>query len=182
MESGVVFGHDRGMFRFLPPCLAAICLCSCASGPQPKTAASVDLARYAGDWYEVESSPNPFQRGCTDTRASYRALPDGKIAVTNSCMRKGHPASIKGVARVVPGSNNTKLRVRFFWPFEGDYWVIAVDPDYRWAAVGHPNRKYQWILSRKPTLDAPALQRARAALAAQGFDTNLLRATPQTAR
>ncbi len=180
MENMVPLRHASKMIRILIPCLAAACLCSCASGPPPKTADSVDLSRYAGDWYEIESSPNPFQRGCADTRASYQARPDGKIRVVNTCTRKGRPASIEGVARVVPGSRNTKLRVSFFWPIEGDYWIIAVDPDYRWAAVGHPNRKYQWILARTPKLDAPSLERARASLAAQGYDVGLLRPTPRT--
>ena len=168
------------MFRSLLSCLAAVFLCSCASAPPPKTADFVDLSRYAGDWYEIESSPNPFQKNCADTRASYQPRPDGKIRVVNTCLRKGRSASIEGVARVVPGSNNSKLRVSFFWPIEADYWIIALDPDYRWAAVGHPNRKYQWILARTPTLDARTLERVRASLAAQGYDVSRLRPTPRT--
>jgi len=104
----------------------------------PQTVTSVDLARYAGPWREVESFLNWFQGGCGDIKAEYTPRPDGSIRVVDTCQRGGRPIRIAGTARVFPGSNNSKLKVRFFWPFEGDYWVLNLDPAYRWAAVGHP--------------------------------------------
>lgn len=157
---------------------SALLLASCSTVPPPRTAATVDLSRYAGDWYEIEAFPNWFQRGCTGTKASYTPLPGGKIRVVNTCRRGGKDVSIEGSARVVAGSNNSKLKVRFFWPFEGDYWILDVDPSYRWAAVGHPGRKYLWILSRTKQLDPDLLARIRSRLAAQGYDITRLRPTP----
>jgi apolipoprotein D and lipocalin family protein len=163
-------------------CLAvAISLASCASVPPPATVPSVDLSRYAGDWYEIESFPNWFQRGCAATKANYTPLPDGRIRVINTCERSGRPVSIEGTARVVPGSNNSKLKVSFFWPFEGDYWILDLDPSYRWAAVGHPNRRYLWILARAPQLDPALLASIKGRLAAQGYDISLLKPTPRPA-
>lgn len=167
----------------LAACLALpALLASCASVPPPSTIPSVDLARYAGEWHEIESFPSWFQRGCAATKATYTPLPDGKIRVINTCERNGRPVSIEGTARVVPGSNNAKLKVRFFWPFEGDYWILDLDPSYRWAAVGHPNRKYLWILSRTPQLEPALLASIRSRLAAQGYDISRLRPTPPAAR
>jgi apolipoprotein D and lipocalin family protein len=163
----------------LAGCLVStVMLASCASLPLPATVPSVDLARYAGDWYEIESFPAWFQRGCAGTKASYTPAPDGRIRVINTCTRGQKSLSIEGVARVVPESNNSKLKVRFFWPFEGDYWILELDPAYRWAAVGHPNRQYLWILSRDPQLDPAELAGIRAKLAAKGYDINRLRRTP----
>jgi apolipoprotein D and lipocalin family protein len=163
----------------LAGCLVStVMLASCASLPPPATVPSVDLARYAGDWYEIESFPAWFQRGCAGTKASYTPAPDGRIRVVNTCTRGQKSVSIEGVARVVPESNNSKLKVRFFWPFEGDYWILELDPAYRWAAVGHPNRKYLWILARDPQLDPAELTSIRAKLAAKGYDINRLRRTP----
>jgi apolipoprotein D and lipocalin family protein len=59
---------------------------------------------------------------------------------------------------VVEGSRNTKLRVSFFRPFYGDYWILALDPDYRWVLVGEPSRQYGWVLSRTSTLEDDVLQ------------------------
>lgn len=167
------------MFRRAAQCLAAaFLLASCTSLRPPQTAPAVDLARYAGDWYEIEAFPNWFQGGCTGTKANYTSRPDGKIRVLNTCARNGRAVSIEGTARAVAGSSNSKLKVRFFWPFEGDYWILEVDPSYRWAAVGTPDRKYLWILSRTPQLDPVILNSLRTRLAAQGYDISRLRPTP----
>ena len=46
-----------------------------------------------------------------------------------------------------------RLKVRFFWPFAGDYYIISLDEKYNYALVGDPSRKYLWVLSRSKTLD-----------------------------
>ena len=116
----------------------------------------MDLARYAGKWYEIARLPNRFQRDCAaNTTATYTLRPDGKITVVNECRKAdGRTKSAKGTARVAdPKGPNTKLKVTFFWPFSGNYWIIDLDPEYRWVVVGEPGRDYLWILSREPRLD-----------------------------
>ena len=74
---------------------------------------------------------------------------------------------------------NSRLKVSFFWPFKADYWVLGLDPEYRWAMVGNPNRKYLWLLSRTPQLPSALLEAALASATAQGFDLRQLRYTVQ---
>jgi apolipoprotein D and lipocalin family protein len=69
--------------------------------------------------------------------------------------------------------------VTFFWPFSGDYWVIVLDPEYRWAVVGEPDRKYLWILSRTPQLPAADYDQAISAIRAKGYDPSKLVLTHQ---
>ncbi len=130
---------------------------------------SVDLARYAGRWYEIASFPQSFQRGCTATEANYTPLPDGDIRVVNRCRKgslSGKLDEAEGLARVVDRQTNAKLEVSFFRPFWGDYWIIDLAPDYSYAVVGHPGRDYLWILSRTPKMDpatyAAILERIKA--------------------
>jgi apolipoprotein D and lipocalin family protein len=165
------------MIRAIPPALACLLVCSCATThvQPPATVPSVDLKRYAGEWYEIESFPTWFQSGCEASKAVYTPKPDGTVKVVNTCTRRGKIASVEGTARVVPGSNNSKLKVRFFGPFEGDYWILELDPAYRWVAVGSPDRRYLWILSRTAQIDPALLGSIRARLAAQGFDVSRLR-------
>jgi apolipoprotein D and lipocalin family protein len=127
------------------------------------TVAKVDLARYAGRWYEVARYPNRFQAQCaSDVTATYALRPDGTVAVTNACRRgDGSTDVAEGVARIVDPATNARLEVRFapaalswlpiVW---GDYWVLALDPAYRYALVGEPSREYLWVLSRTPSLAA----------------------------
>lgn len=150
----------------------------------PRTVPAVDLARYAGLWHEVGRFPNRFQDGsgvsCTDTTATYTPRPDGRVGVVNRCRNAagdGAERVVEGRAYAVEGSNGARLRVSFFWPFYGDYWVLGLPPDYRWAVVGDPRRDYLWILSRTPSM-APADYAAALAIARrEGFDTRRLRST-----
>jgi apolipoprotein D and lipocalin family protein len=143
---------------------------------------SVDLARYAGKWYEIARLPNRFQRECaSDITATYTLRPDGKIAVLNECRTAGGRAkAAKGTARVASGKGpNTKLKVSFFWPFSGNYWIIDLDPDYRWAVVGEPDRKYLWILSREPHMHDAVFRGILDRVKSQGYDLAALISTPQ---
>lgn len=144
---------------------------------------SVDLTRYAGKWYEIARLPNRFQRGCAgNTTATYTLRRDGKLTVQNECRKAdGRPTSARGTARVADSQGpNAKLKVTFFWPFSGDYWIIGLDPEYRWAVVGEPGRNYLWILSREPQLDPALYERIVRRVQQQGFDTGRLLKTSQT--
>jgi apolipoprotein D and lipocalin family protein len=143
---------------------------------------SVDLQRYLGKWYEIASYPAWFQKGCTASTADYRLLPDGKIQVVNRCHKDsldGPLKESKGKAEVVDTATNAKLKVWFFWPFKGNYWIIDLDPDYQWAVVGEPSRKYLWVLSRTPSLDEATYQEIIERLPQKGYDPSVLRKTAQ---
>ncbi len=123
--------------------------------PAVQTVPKVDLAKYAGTWYEIAAFPILAERGCTGVTATYTVREDGEIDVLNRCRQyslDGPEDSVKGRARVVDKVTNARLEVSFFRPFWGDYWVIDLAPDYSYAVVGHPSRDYLWILARTPQL------------------------------
>ncbi len=143
----------------------------------------VDITRYAGTWYEIARYPNSFQKGCTATTATYTLRDDGKISVVNRCRVDspgGREKKAEGRAWVVDPATNAKLQVSFFWPFRGNYWIIQLDPDYRYAVVGSPSRKYLWILSRTPKLDHALYQGILEKLPEQGYDPARLLTTPHS--
>ena len=177
--------------RLLAPVLlsALAGLAGCANDHPPMpTVAAVDLDRYLGEWYEIASIPNSFQRQCVaDTVARYRLMAPASegplIEVFNRCRDdKGEVESATGRAEVVPGSGNAKLRVSFFRPFWGDYWVLALDPDYRWVLVGEPSRRYGWLLARTPQLSAADQAQAMARAQALGYAVSAFKPTPQLRR
>ncbi|MGH7790489.1 MAG: lipocalin family protein [Candidatus Binatia bacterium] len=155
-------------------------LAGCAApGPPLPTVAQVDLQRYAGTWHEIASFPNNFQAGCAGTTARYTAHPDGSIDVLNQCRIDDKAVQARAVAWAVDPPTNAKLKVQFFWPFRGDYWIIGLEPDYQWALVGVPSRDFLWILAREPQLDAATYDQIVARAAGLGFDTSRLRQTQQ---
>ena len=142
----------------------------------------VDLGRYVGQWYEIARYHHRFQEGCVGSRATYTLRDDGKIGVINECYDKsfsGKLRSVKGKAWVVDKETNARLKVSFFWPFAGDYWIIDLGRNYEYAVVGHPNRKYLWILSRTPDMDEEVYQAILARLQKQDYDTTKLIKTDQ---
>jgi apolipoprotein D and lipocalin family protein len=151
------------------------------SVPQPCN--PVSLGRYLGLWYETGRYENSFEQGLEGVTAEYRVRADGMIQIVNAG-RKGGPTGrvtvAEGWAKVVEGSDNTKLKVSFFGPFFiGDYWVLDHADDYAWSIVGEPSGRYLWLLCRT----AYPLPELRAAIEARarelGYDTDLLRRTDQ---
>lgn len=148
--------------------------------PPLDTVDAVDLERYAGKWYEIMRLPNSFQDDCWNSTAEYEIIDSETIRVINRCREdsvRGEHNSVNGKAWVVEGSNNSKLKVSFFWPFKGDYWIIELDEDYQWVAVGAPSREYLWIMARQPRWDAVPLEDLKTRLAAKGFDVTKLIST-----
>jgi len=163
------------MTKLMLLCLAAMGMVAALSAEEPPLVfvPSVDLERYLGTWYEIASYPAWFQRSCTAVTAEYSQRDDGLIWVVNSCNKGSLDGKLKqstGRAKVVEGSGNAKLKVSFFRPFWGDYWIIDLDPEYGWAVVGVPSRKFLWILSRTRSMDEALFEDIASRLPAKGYD------------
>jgi apolipoprotein D and lipocalin family protein len=158
-----------------------------ALGAEPlTTVGTVDLQRYAGQWYEIAKYPNWFQRQClADTTATYRLLDDGNVGVTNRCRTRDGMDEANGVARRVDDRTD-RLQVSFLpaalrWlPFGwGSYWVIELAPDYRYAVIGEPSREYLWVLARTRTLPPEDRRAIEARLPGHGYDPARLVDSPR---
>jgi len=163
-------------------CLLLASLSATASEPV-RAVDALDIDRYAGQWHEIAHLPVSFQKRCVgDITAHYALRRDGRISVTNACRNgDGERVVAEGVARPVAGHPG-QLQVRFVpdwlswvplvW---ADYWVLALDPDYQWAMVGGPDRKYLWILSRLPEMHRARFEQLKAKAEAMGYDLAPLR-------
>ncbi|MCB2206026.1 lipocalin family protein [bacterium] len=162
--------------------LTMIAIAGCGgSYPPLETVERVDLERYAGKWYEIARLPNSFQEDCWNSTAEYTLIDDETVRVINRCEEDsvgGEIDDVEGKAWVVEGSNNAKLKVSFFWPFKGDYWILMLDDAYQWVAVGTPSREYLWIMARDPQPDYLPLDRIKQELARKGFDVTKLISRP----
>jgi apolipoprotein D and lipocalin family protein len=172
----------------LPALSAALLLSGCAAldkGPVgnvavPQPAKAVELDRYLGRWYEIGRYEAGFQKDCDGVTADYSLRDDGKIKVLNRCRKPdGKISDAEGKAKIVEGANSAKLKVSFFGPFYGDYWVLDRADDYSWAIVGEPSGRYLWLLNRQATPGAGTVAAMRARAASLGYDLKLLRMTAQ---
>ena len=136
----------------------------------------VDLEKYLGKWYEIARLPAKFQEDCSETTATYALSKDGNVSVLNECKRNGKIKRAKGTAKVVDKETGAKLKVTFFWPFYGDYWIMKLGDNYEYAVVGTPDHKYLWILSRTSQMDQTLYSQLTEFAKSAGFKVeNLIR-------
>ena len=172
--NGVIHAIDAVVLPFLPPNL-----------PPPQTVDFVDLARYAGLWYEIARYPLPFDEDAVAVTATYTLNANGTVGVLNQGRIgtiDGPPTTIEGVAETVDATN-AKLLVEFNRPelagIKFDYWVIDLGVDYEYAVVSSPSRGVLYILSRTPAVDQQFYEELVAYLAQIGFNADRLELTPQ---
>jgi apolipoprotein D and lipocalin family protein len=191
--------HKRRARDCLIPAISALSMTVCLITPAHAQAEaaleplpSLNVASYMGTWYQVAWFPNRFQKQCvSDTTAAYRLLPEGRVEVVNRCKRAdGSIDSVTGVARpsgsVLRGGQlePARLEVSFLptwlrWlPIWGNYWVLELAPDGRYAVVSEPGREYLWVLARQPTLPSSDETAIRSRLLQRGFDLSRWQAHP----
>lgn len=162
------------MFRFIYLFIITLFFsgCSLKTPQRPlETVFALDLERYSGRWIEIARYENRFEQGCVSATADY-ALKGKNVSVINRCYDETGKMTDEahGTAHAVDESNNSRLKVTFFWPFYGDYWVIMLADDYRYSVVGDPNRKYLWILGRNSALKAEDKKEILKKLPEFGYD------------
>ncbi len=181
------FNLRRGGRWALALCATALLVTTgCASMNQPlRTVSHVDLPRYMGDWYVIANIPYFAESGCFDSIESYALRPDGDIDNWFQCRKKSFDAPLErkatALATVADKSTNAEWRVKFFKIVSVKYLILDLDPAYHWAVIGHPSRRYGWILSRSKTLPPAVYQGILARLGQQGYDTSKFQLVPQRA-
>ena len=159
---------------------------SCASVPSQiepplQVVSHVDINKYLGRWYEIGRYPNWFQESCYSVTADYELTSDGLIKVVNRCKDRTLNGKIReavGVAYISDTITNAKLKVSFHWPFYGNYWIVDLDDDYKYAVVSEPERQYLWILSRTRTMDPSKYNYLIKSLEKKKFDMSMFSVTP----
>ena len=177
---------------FIASALTALSACIGSPGPVgnpavPEPAKSVELQPYLGKWYEYGRYEAPFQKGCEGVTAEYSLRNDGKIKVINSCYRDslgGEFDQATGKAKIVEDSRGAKLKVSFFGPFYGDYWVLDRGEEnpqgqYPWSIVGEPSGRYLWMLTREAQPDEELKTFLETRVKELGYDWGLVRPTKQ---
>ncbi len=149
-------------------------LTGCSKPDDLDTVATVDINRYMCKCYEIARLPNSFEEGLTCITAEYSISPEGHITVVN----RGYDAdgdgswkNVSGKAWVPDSLAPGKLKVQFFWPFAGDYYIMHLDPGYQYALVGDPSRKFLWILSRTESLPEETIKELLEIANSNNFET-----------
>jgi apolipoprotein D and lipocalin family protein len=135
--------------------LLAVFLLSCREDYKYQLVDKVDLQSFMGDWYVIAILPNPIEKNAVNGIESYEMNDEGEIEITYS-FNKGSVDGKRKVMHPKAWVYNTETkaewRVQFLWPLKFPYLVIWLDEEYETTVIGVPNRKYVWIMSRKPEI------------------------------
>lgn len=152
--------------------------------PEQKIVSHVDKERLMGTWYEISRFPNLFQGNDqvagTD---NYYPKANGEIEVIYKYREKSFDnpeKQMKGkLFRDAKDAPTGRFKVQFFWPITADYWIIDLDENYEYMAVGYPDRSMLWIMSRHPEVKPEIYQGILERLKAQHYDVERLIKIPQ---
>ncbi len=153
----------------------------CKPNKELPTVNNVDLKKYSGQWYEIARLPNSFEKNLTCVTANYSLKKNGGILVTNKGFNtiKNKWQESTGNAKVPNLEKPGEIKVSFFRPFYGDYYIIELDADYNHVLVGSPSREYLWILARTKELEMDVYDNYLAIAKNKGFDVSDLHRTIQ---
>jgi len=160
------------MKRNLLILMSMLSFLSCKTTKDLPTVEELNLNKYSGLWYEIARLPNKFEKGLECVTATYTLKDNGKIEVLNKgfSSEKGAYKTAKGTAWLPDKDYPGRLKVSFFWPFAGNYYIVTLDKDYTYALVGDPSRKYLWVLARTKTLDPLIYSKLMDTAKTDGFD------------
>jgi apolipoprotein D and lipocalin family protein len=158
-----------------------ISLFSCTSKKKLETVKDLDIEKYSGLWFEIAKLPNRFEKNLKCVSATYTINKDGSIKVFNQGYntKSLKTEKITGKATIPNSEKPGEIKVSFFGPFKGDYFVMDIDTNYQTVLVGSPSRKYLWILSRSISIDEGRMQELIAIAKANEFDTSIIELNTQ---
>ena len=121
---------------------------ACSSkNPPLQTVEKVDLQKYLGTWYEIARFEHFFEKDCKNVSANYSMMDEETIKVINKCTKITSNEFKEAMGRAYAvDSSNSKLKVSFFRPFYGDYWVLILDD----VKLAPPKFSFRAVIVRLP--------------------------------
>lgn len=151
--------------------------------PFIRTVESVDLKRFAGDWYVIASIPTFIETEAYNAIESYSEPVDGKVATTFSFNKgglNGKKKTYHPTAFIREGTGNAIWGMQFVWPIKAEYRIVYIDPDYQFTIIGRSKRDYVWLMAREPVIAAADYDRLLKIIAEEGYDLNKIRRVPHS--
>jgi apolipoprotein D and lipocalin family protein len=136
----------------------------------------IEYAAYAGKWYSLYSIPTLFDKNWRQTIENYTLVEDEHFDVLTTYHKHVKPeeSSVRSKLFFDEHKPDGDMKAQFVWPFKAGYWVIELADDYSYVVVGHPDKKFLFIMAREPKMDPTLLKDIIERCRQMGYDTGSL--------
>ena len=152
--------------------------------PPIRTAESVDLSRFVGDWYVIGNIPTFIETEAYNAVESYEAPVNGKIATTftfNKGSLTGPEKVYQPTGFVTEGTGNAVWGMQFIWPIKAEYRIVYISEEYDLTIVGRTKRDYVWIMARQSDISDSDYAMLMQIVEEEGYDLDKVRRVPHSA-
>lgn len=125
----------------------------------------------------VGTIPTRFDKDWNYITETYTVLPDGNIDVYTTYKKKGETVQqdLRSKGFPIEAKKNVMWKVQFVWPFKVDYLIEEIAEDYSYVVVGHPKKKFLYIMNRTGRMDETLYNSIVKRCKQQGYDISDLR-------
>jgi apolipoprotein D and lipocalin family protein len=135
------------------------------------TVEKLDIERFMGDWYVLADIATPFDKDAYAPTEHYVLKSDGMVETTYRYQKENATGDFK--SRTMTARPNSELPsiwgMRLIWPFEADYRIVHIHPDYETTIVARNKRDFVWLMARTPTIDQSAFDTLLEKVQALGY-------------
>ena len=154
---------------------------SCKKYPSIRSAESVELDAFMGDWYVVANIPTFIEKGAHNAVESYSRGDDNKINTVftfNKDKPKGVLKKYEPTGFVQDDDSNAIWKMQFVWPFKSEFIIVYVNQGYKYTIIGRSKRDYLWIMSRQPKIPPKDLEKLVNIAVEEGYNRDLIQYIP----
>ena len=148
----------------------------CSSMDYNKTVPNLEVNKFMGKWYVNAGRFTFLETGAHNAVETYTWNESKKRIDVEFSFNKnslnGELKSYSQKAWIHNKKTNAHWKISPFWPLKLNYLVIGLAADYSWTAVGVPDGKYLWIMSKDPKLGKETVDQILTELKASGYPVN----------
>lgn len=137
---------------------------------------NINLNKFSGKWFVIGVIPTAFDKNWEYVTETYTIKDENKIDIFTTYIKKGKTKtnSVRSKGFPKKEEKNVKWKVQFVWPFKADYLIEEIASDYSYTVVGHPKKKFLYIMNRSGKMAEELYNELVERYSQKGYETGKL--------
>jgi apolipoprotein D and lipocalin family protein len=137
----------------------------------------LDLVRFSGSWHLIASIPTSFDKHWRYAKDTYHVNKNGRIDIVTEYIEEGDDKrkTLKTKGFPIEKEGFFRWKIQFIWPFRVDYLIEELASDYSYVVIGHPKKRFLYIMSRTENMEQELLEGIVDRCRRKGYDPRKLK-------